>query len=273
MKEKPFYVSNKDLLAEYIKWNDEIKAAIESDKPEPPIPATIVDAMMKISKKLLYRPNFIGYSYHDAMLSDALYDCVRFAKSFNPGKKIYKVTFADIQGTVNVKDIITCKSTELTAKIAYYQPLSGLSSLKPSRPEDFNVNDIVESSSGGTARIAQVNSHYANNPFSFLTTIAFNAFLRRIDQEKMESYVRSEMISKTPMSEFLNSQNQDDEEFVNSYVEFLRDTGYNENHLPQSIKKSNAKKRAKMLEMMNLPELDNPFEEFEEDLHQELHHE
>lgn len=267
MKKLEFYVSNKTLLEAYIVWYTQLESAKAEGKEAPQIPPYIVDCMMKICSKLQYRPNFIGYSYRDAMVSDALYDCIRFATKFNPGKKIFKVTFKMLDGDVKVKEKISCEATGISGKITYYNPATGLSSLKMDGVIEFGIGDTVKSESGATAQISEVNSHYANNPFAFFTTIAFNAFLRRIDTEKMEAYIRSELISKTPMSEFLNSQNQDDTEFVNSYVEFLRDTGYNDNHLPQSIKKSNAKKMAKLAARMEAIELgvESPFAEFEED--------
>lgn len=80
-KDKKFYVSNKDLYAEYVAWH-----VVLLGNPDAEIPAPIVDAMMKICTRLSYNPKFINYTFKDDMISDALYDCIRFAKKFNPEK-------------------------------------------------------------------------------------------------------------------------------------------------------------------------------------------
>lgn len=87
----PHYVSNKLLYEEYEKWYRAIEEAKLAGKPEPGIPPFILDAMIKISTKLSYSPKFINYSYREDMISDAQYDCIRFAKSF-------KLTYINKEG-------------------------------------------------------------------------------------------------------------------------------------------------------------------------------
>ena len=168
--EDGFYVSNILLYETYVEWYAAIELAKEEGIDEPQIPPFIVDAMIKIANRLSYKPNFVGYTFKDDMISDALYDCVRFSKKFN-----------------------LTKST---------------------------------------------------NPFSYITTICFNAFLRRIDKEKTQSYTKAMIVLESPMSEMFNQINTDDSEYKNMYIEFLKDFGSSSDHLPMSLKRAAKLKRA-----------------------------
>lgn len=169
MRPKLFYVSNKQLFAEYVEWYGAIKVAQEEGIEEPPIPDFVVDSMIKIANRLSYKPNFLNYSFKDELISDALYDCIRFAKKFNPAK--------------------------------------------------------------------------SSNPFSYITTICFNAFLRRIDKEKTQTYIKGKIISESLPEDFLDAHcQQDDAEFTNQYVDFLREVGYSEDAVPMCIKRAQRKK-------------------------------
>lgn len=174
-EEKDFYISNKALYQEYAVWYRNIDAAIEEgiDPSDIPIPPFIVDAMIKISTKLSYKPNFINYSFKDDMISDAQYDCVRFARKF-------KLEYVDKHGVTQ-----------------------------------------------------------RGNPFSYITTICYNAFLRRIDKEKTQKYIKARIVAESADHEFFdNQQHEEDGQFANQYIEFLRETGYSEDSVPMSIKRT-----------------------------------
>lgn len=162
--EDGFYVSNVRLYQEYVDWYASIQAARDVGVKEPPIPAYIVESMMKIANRLTYKPNFINYTFKDDMVSDALYDCVRFAQKFNISK--------------------------------------------------------------------------SENPFSYITTICFYAFLRRIDKEKTHTYIKAKLVTDGPMNEFFSQENTDDAEYKNMYVEFLREVGNSDDCLPMSMKRA-----------------------------------
>lgn len=179
------YVSNKRLYEEYVVWYALIELAKEEGIEDPQIPPYIVDAMIKIATKLSYRPNFINYSFRDELISDALYDCIRFAKKFNPLK--------------------------------------------------------------------------GSNPFSYITTICFNAFLRRIDKEKCQTYIKGKLVANSVSSDFFDGHcGEDDIDFSNQYLEFLREVGYADDSIPMSIKRSSRKKAEDLLKQ-------GPLNEFEEE--------
>ncbi len=159
-KLKPNYVCNADLYQAYVDWNKEILEARESGKEDPRIPNYIAESILKICHRLSFRPNFINYSYREDMVGDALENCIKTAKNFNPAKSI--------------------------------------------------------------------------NPFSFITTIAFNAFLRRIETEKKQSYVKGKMIEDMPLDELMDVQDHDDDiiSYHNQFIEFLRENNYTNNLIP-----------------------------------------
>lgn len=182
-KDKIYYVNNKSLFEAYKNWYASIETAKSNcEDYDLPIPDFIVDSMIKICTRLSYKPNFINYSFRDDLISDALYDCVRFAKKFNPEK--------------------------------------------------------------------------TENPFSYITTIAFSAFLRRIDSEKKQSYVKAKIISETPTHDFFDSIEADDIELQENFIEYMNENNVNLiNNEPMAIKR----KRKKQQEMNLLKDLQADF--------------
>ena len=88
---KEFYVSNVNLNQIYIDWYKAIDVATSLGKSEPDIPAGIIDAIIKICNKLSYKPSFINYSYRDDMVQDAIFECIKNVKKFDPNKMIRKL--------------------------------------------------------------------------------------------------------------------------------------------------------------------------------------
>jgi hypothetical protein len=239
-RKRPFYINNKDLYNAYVLWYQDIERAEKAGLPEPGIPATIVDAMMKISTKLSYKPNFINYSFRDELIGDALQDCVRFAKKFDPTKLLHKVVLSGIVGSVKIKDVATGVFSGRVGTIKFKND-AGMVSLKMTEGVDFMVGETIKTAHG-SARIEKVVSHTADNPFSYLTTVAFSAFLRRIDAEKKQSYVKAKIISETSVHEFFESIDSDDLELQQAFVEFVNDNSDNlVNNIPQSMKRKDRK--------------------------------
>jgi hypothetical protein len=62
----------------------------------------------------------------------------------------------------------------------------------------------------------------SSNPFAYFTQIIYYAFLRRIAEEKKQTYIKGKMLQEMPF-ELFELQDQDDGgEFHNSYVEFMQ---------------------------------------------------
>lgn len=153
-KEKPYYVSNVKLYEAFVEWHKDIKRAARKKEAEPDMPYYIVDSIMRICTKLAYRPNFFNYSYRDDMVGDALENCIRVAKNFDPAK--------------------------------------------------------------------------STNPFSFITTIAWHAFIRRIEMEKKQTYIKGKIISEMPIESLIEIDEHDEEaiSMQNQYIEYLRENNF-----------------------------------------------
>lgn len=88
------YVNNQKLLEAFEEWQKEIRSAKKSSLPEPPVPNYIGECILKIAEHLSYKPNFIGYSYREDLVGDAIENCLQYIKNFNP--KISKNPFGYI---------------------------------------------------------------------------------------------------------------------------------------------------------------------------------
>ena len=246
---KEYYVSNVELYKAYVDWFASIESAKLAEKSEPEIPRYIADCMFKIARRLTYNYRFIRYTYHDDMVSDALYDCVRFAKGFNPEKILHKITVRDVEGKIQLKDIVKGTTTGYTGTIKYISGKNDNISVNMNQGFDFDVDEKIVSDNW-TAYVNSIATKTADNPFSYITTICFNAFLRRIEKEKEETYTRALMVSDMDMSEFLECV-EGDAEFKNDYIQFLREVGSADTHTPMAVKR---KKRKSEEDAMNTSE-------------------
>jgi len=80
-------VDNKKLYEDLKVYIYSVREAKErGDEQLPRVTPEVGEAIMKIANKLANRPNFIGYSYKDEMISDGIENCILYVKSFNPDK-------------------------------------------------------------------------------------------------------------------------------------------------------------------------------------------
>lgn len=110
------YINNKEFYEMLQEYKSMCKEAEKNGKPVPRIPEKIGNSFIMIATKLASKGNFVGYTYKDEMISDALENCVVAVHSFDPDK--------------------------------------------------------------------------SNNPFAYFTQIIWYAFLRRIEKEKKQTYVK-----------------------------------------------------------------------------------
>ena len=54
--------------------------------PRPIVSRYIGECIMLIATRLATRPNFVGYSYKDEMISDGIENCLAYIHNFNPEK-------------------------------------------------------------------------------------------------------------------------------------------------------------------------------------------
>jgi hypothetical protein len=80
------YVSNAEFLKVFIEWKERRDKAVEAEEEIPIMPDYLGMCIMKIATRLAYKGNFIGYSYRDEMVGDAIENCSRMLHKFNPDK-------------------------------------------------------------------------------------------------------------------------------------------------------------------------------------------
>lgn len=131
------YVDNKKLFEEmvvYIKLCDEAK---KEGEPRPKVPEYIGLCIFQIANRLSLRPNFIGYTYRDEMVSDGIENCLTYLHNFKPEK--------------------------------------------------------------------------SNNPFAYFTQIIYYAFIRRIQKEKKQLYIKHKSYENASIDGTLYDTMTDDE--------------------------------------------------------------
>lgn len=74
----PNYLNNAELYQEMVHWKEQ--------GPETKMPDSIANAIMQICRNLARSGRFSGYTWKDDMIQEAILDCVKGARSFNPEK-------------------------------------------------------------------------------------------------------------------------------------------------------------------------------------------
>jgi len=77
------YVNNKSFYEALVKRKELIDKAVAEGKEPPEIDKYICECIMHICNRLIYRPNFINYSYKDEMVSEAIFSCIVNVDKYN----------------------------------------------------------------------------------------------------------------------------------------------------------------------------------------------
>jgi len=82
----------------------------------------------------------------------------------------------------------------------------------------------------------------SSNPFSYFTQIIYYAFLRRIEKEKKQSYIRGKLIRDVTVESFETQGHDDGDDFYNGFIGFMQqhgtvDDGYEERQKNKKKKK------------------------------------
>lgn len=115
-KQPQHYVDNKKLYTEMVKYINAYNEAKERGELPPKVNNYIGECIWLIANKLSTNRNFIGYTYREEMIGDAIENTLRYIHNFDPDK--------------------------------------------------------------------------TNNPFAYFTQIMYYAFLRRIEKEKKQQYIK-----------------------------------------------------------------------------------
>lgn len=86
----------------------------------------------------------------------------------------------------------------------------------------------------------------ATNPFAYFTQIIWYAFIRRINKEKKQTYIKYKSISN---SEVFSVQDGDDSEYTNTYTEFMQKEMEDKiNDFEEGQRKKKEKRKKKLAE-------------------------
>ena len=80
------YIDNKKFYAEMIIYRRLYDEAMAAGEPRPIVSRYVGECIMLIATRLATRPNFVGYSYKDEMISDGIENCLAYLHNFNPEK-------------------------------------------------------------------------------------------------------------------------------------------------------------------------------------------
>ena len=86
-KKKPTnYIDNKKFYTEMVVYRRLCDEAAAAGEPRPIVSRYIGECIMMIATRLATRPNFVGYSYKDEMISDGIENCLVAVDKFDPSK-------------------------------------------------------------------------------------------------------------------------------------------------------------------------------------------
>lgn len=86
MSEQSYYIKKEELQQALIDYKQASIEAEQNGLPVPRVPEYIGDCFVKIATKMSYRPNFIGYTFKEEMVSDAIENCLMYFRNYNTEK-------------------------------------------------------------------------------------------------------------------------------------------------------------------------------------------
>ena len=98
------------------------------------------------------------------------------------------------------------------------------------------------------------NPEKSSNPFSYFTQIIYYAYLRRIEKEKKQAYIKGKLVRDNTIEAYDVQDHDMGEGFSNSFVDFMQDNGTFDSEFEDRRKKKRQKPQTSVL-------LDNFIEE------------
>ena len=106
---------------------------------------------------------------------------------------------------------------------------------------DEMVSDAVENC---LMYLANYDPSKSSNPFAYFTQICFYAFLRRIQREKKQSYIKHKLVQDMPFESF-EMQEHDDADYATSFVAYVQShSSFDSEAFEKSIAKKSKKKNS-----------------------------
>ena len=102
----------------------------------------------------------------------------------------------------------------------------------------------------------------SSNPFAYFTQIIWYAFIRRIQKEKKQMLIKSKIIMEMPFDIYDPEIHGEGTEYVDAYVEFMKNNGIYTDIIDQDDQRK-AKKKSKKIPLEEILEEDELELEFE----------
>ena len=80
---KEHYVNNKEFSQAVVDYVNSVNEARSKGKDEPVITEYIGKCFLKISDGLSHKPNFVGYTYREEMVMDAVENCIKAIMNYD----------------------------------------------------------------------------------------------------------------------------------------------------------------------------------------------
>ena len=85
-REKPHYVNNKEFSQAVVDYVTSVNEARDKMEDEPIITEYIGSCFLKIAEGLSHKPNFVGYTYREEMVMDAVENCIKAIMNYDVKK-------------------------------------------------------------------------------------------------------------------------------------------------------------------------------------------
>lgn len=80
------YINNAEFYEQITIWIKEVNDAENEGLERPPLTEYLGECFLKIATNLSYKPNFVGYTFRDDLISDGYENCILYANRFKPEK-------------------------------------------------------------------------------------------------------------------------------------------------------------------------------------------
>lgn len=81
-----YYIDNKKFYEAMIDYIDDLSYAKKHDKEPSNMSEYLGECFLNISSRLVYKNNFINYTFRDDFISDGIENCILYAHNFNYNK-------------------------------------------------------------------------------------------------------------------------------------------------------------------------------------------